>query len=189
MQFISTLIRARRACFPKFYIDKAITQDILLEILENARWAPSHKRTEPWRFTIFHSPEARQKLSDFIAEDYKTNTPSELYTDAKMKDLAERPKVSGCAIAICMQRDPKGSVPEWEEYAAVAMAVQNIWLSCTAFGIGSYWSTPGFITRIGTFLKLPEGQKCVGLFYMGYYEVGLQLPAQREPLESKLTWI
>ena len=32
-----------------------------------------------------------------------------------------------------MKRDLKESVPEWEEIAATAMAVQNMWLTCVDF--------------------------------------------------------
>ena len=41
-----------------------------------------------------------------------------------------------------MQRDPGERIPEWEELASVACAVQNMWLSATSYGIGAYWSSP-----------------------------------------------
>jgi len=53
-----------------------------------------------------------------------------------------------------MKRDPKESLPEWEEVAAVAMAVQNLWLSSHEKGIGGYWSSPGVVQHLGDFLEL-----------------------------------
>ena len=56
----------------------------------------------------------------FLSEKYMaTETrPKQM----KIKKLQENPKRAGAVIAICMQRDPKESLPKWEEVAAVAMA-------------------------------------------------------------------
>ncbi len=190
MQPISELIRIRRAYFPKTYIDKPIAEEIVLEILENAIWAPTHKRTEPWRFKVFHTIASRQRLSDYIAKDFKENTPEELFSDIKLREAADKPNLAACTIAICMQRDPMQSLPEWEEIAAVAAAVQNMWLTCTAYQIGSYWATPGFITRLGPFLELNEGERCLGLFYMGYLKEDLIAPpALRKPMLEKVRFV
>lgn len=50
---INHIIRTRRSIFPPSYIQKEIPQEILENILENANYAPTHKRTEPWRFIVF----------------------------------------------------------------------------------------------------------------------------------------
>ena len=44
---------------------------------------------------------------------------------------------------------------------AVACAVQNMWLSCTTLGIGSYWSSPKSIIEAKEFLGLDENEKCI----------------------------
>lgn len=186
---LTRLIQSRRAYFHKMYSDEPVDASLIDQILENANWAPTHKRTEPWRFKIFHSLESRQRLAEFIALDYKANTSSELFSETKMKDASEKPVIAACTIAICMQRDPALSLPEWEEVAAVACAVQNMWLSCTALGLGSYWATPGFIARLGPFLELEEGVKCLGLFYIGQLKPGSQAPATRKPISTKISWM
>jgi len=87
-----------------------------------------------------------------------------------------------------MQRDPLESIPEWEEIAATAMAVQNMWLCCTEQGIGCYWSSPGLIQYMDEFLPMEEGEKCLGFFYMGYYEG--ELPERtRKPISEKVVWL
>ncbi len=189
MLAISELIRTRRAYFPKTYTEKPISENILQEILENANWAPTHKRTEPWRFKVFHSAESRQRMTDFIAADFKLQTPEDMFSEIKLKEVAEKPILSACTIAICMQRDAAQSLPEWEEIAAVACAVQNMWLTATAFDIGSYWSTPGFISRLGPILHLNEGECCLGLFYMGYLKEGFTAPANRKPIQDKILYL
>ncbi len=189
MKEISTAIRQRRAYFSKAYTQKEIPVEIIEEILENANWAPTHKRTEPWRYRIFHSLEARQRLADFIASDYKKHAPAEMFSEIKQLEISEKPILSGCTIAICLHRDAAESLPEWEEVAAVAMSVQNMWLTCSAFGIGSYWASPGFIARLGPVLELSEGEKCIGLFYMGYLKENAVAPAIRSNMKEKIKWM
>lgn len=190
---INDIIQKRRSVFPPSYNDKDIPKHIIEQILENANYAPTHKLTEPWRFRILRgSSENRgnaplQRLAAFLVDDYLKNTSVDQRSEAKLKKMAENPLRSNCVIAICMKRHAE-LLPEWEEIAAVAAAVQNMWLTCTAYGIGSYWSSPGAIHRIGEFLELGDDEQCLGLFYMGYYDD--VLPKQkRQPIEAKCIWI
>jgi len=184
---IHELIKRRRAIFPNTYVDKPIPDQLIRQILEDANWAPTHRLTEPWRFRVFRK-EARQRLSDYLGKWYETNTPADLYSEKKHEKTKAKPLQSDCVIAICMQRDPDGRVPEWEEIAAVACAVQNMWLSCTAHNIGCYWSSPRSILEAGEFLKLEEGERCLGLFYMGYHKMP-EIAGKREPVEAKVEWM
>ncbi len=182
---IFDLIRKRRAVFPAQYIDKAISKDKIETLLEAANWAPTHRRTEPWRFKVI-TGEARKRLGIFMSETYEKH--AERPKQVKIKKFRDNPTRAGAVIIICMQRDPNESLPEWEEIAATAMAVQNMWLGCTAMGIGSYWSSPSLIEHMGEFIDLSPGERCLGLFYMGYYEG--QLPeGVRQPIEEKTKWI
>ena len=164
---LSELIRTRRSVYPGSYNDRPIADELVEEMLEAARWAPTHKKTQPWRFVVIRS-EARNRLADAIGKAYtKTAQKFSQITHDKMRSNATKSQV---AIAICMKRDPKESLPEWEEVAAVAMAVQNLWLTSHEKGIGGYWSSPGVVKHLGDFLELEEGERCYGLFYMGYYD-------------------
>lgn len=186
---ISMLIRGRRAIFPKTYLPgKPVGRNIIEQLLENANWAPTHKLTEPWRFRVFHSEESRRRLGEYLSGFYKKNTPADLFSEEKMKKNGENPLRSGAVIAIVMQRDPAESVPEFEEIAAVAMAVQNMWLTCTALGLGCYWSTPKAALQANEFLNLNPGERCLGLFYLGWHEMPV-LPGKRRPVEEKTVWM
>ena len=46
------LISERRSVFPASYTDRKIDKDIILQILENANYAPTHRLTQPWRFKV-----------------------------------------------------------------------------------------------------------------------------------------
>lgn len=184
-KMIFDLIRKRRAVFPAQYNDKPVSREEIEAVLEAANWAPTHKKTEPWRFKVVTGP-AKQRLGEFMARTYQDNEvkPKQM----KIKKYKENPLKAAVIILICMQRDPLKRVPEWEEIAATAMAVQNMWLGCTALGIGSYWSSPSLIDKMNNFIDLNEGERCLGLFYMGNYDPPIP-DGERTPISEKLEWI
>ncbi|MEL7021078.1 MAG: nitroreductase [Bacteroidota bacterium] len=191
MHTITNVIRQRRSIFPNTYTTQPIPQSVLEEILENANWAPNHRHTEPWRFKVFQSLEARENLGNYLADCYKRRTPETDFKPKKHEKMRRKPVQAACVIAICMQRDPEERVPEWEEVAAVSCAVQNMWLTCTAHRIGAYWSSPSTITRRAAveLLGLAEGEQCWGLLYMGYHNLPDNLPAKRGEIADKTTWL
>lgn len=184
-EVINTIIRNRRSIFPPSYIEREIPTEIINTILENANFAPTHKLTEPWRFIVFRG-ESRKKLAHFFSERYRQVTAAEAFSQARYDAAGEKFLKSACVIAVNAEIHTD-KVPEWEETAAVACAVQNMWLTATAYGIGAYWSTPGVLKELGALFELPENQKCLGLFLMGYHDAP-ELPARRTPIESKVTW-
>ncbi len=179
------LIRKRRSVFPVQYNGKPIAKEDLQAVLEAANWAPTHKKTEPWRFKVILG-DARDRLGEFMAKVYEETEarPKRI----KLKKLRENPTKAAAVIAICMQRDPRELLPEWEEIAATAMAVQNMWLCCTEMGIGSYWSSPAVIEQMHRFIELSPGERCLGLFYMGYTDADLA-EGVRQPIDDKVRWV
>lgn len=184
---VSDLLRSRRSIFPKTYNDRPIDKEVIEEVLENANWAPTHKLTEPWRFKVFRG-KALERLSTYLSTWYKDNIPAEKYSEKKFEKTKANPLRSSCVIAICMQRDLEASIPEWEEIAAVACAVQNMYLTCAAHNIGCYWSSPRSILEARDFLQLGEGERCLGLFYMGNHDLP-QLHGKRRPISDKTIWL
>lgn len=181
---ILDLIKKRRSVFPVQYNDTPIERATIEKVLETANWAPTHKKTEPWRFKVLMG-ESKEKLGLFLSYKYleEEARPKQM----KAKKLIENPKRAAAVIAICMQRDPNESIPEWEEIAATAMAVQNMWLYCAELGIGCYWSSPGLIKYMDEFFEMKEGEKCLGFFYMGHYDE--ELPEGiRSPIADKVEW-
>lgn len=183
---ISETIKNRRAVFPAQYNDQPISKGEVLTILESANWAPTHKRTEPWRFKVFHGV-SQIALGKFISETYKQTT--ENFSEFTYNKFMDNPVKAGCVIAICMQRDPKESIPEWEEIAATAMAVQNMWLTAHDLGIGAYWASPGVLKYMDKFIQMEEGEQCLGFFYLGKYDDELPEGTRKTSIEAKTVWV
>lgn len=185
---LSKIMAQRRSVYPNMYNDTPISDEEILQLLQNANWAPNHKKTEPWRWHIIRD-EGLQRLSEHLGQWYIDNTAENKYSPAKYKKTKLKPLQSQAVIAICMYNNPEINIPKWEETAAVSMAVQNLWLSCTALGIGSYWSSPRAASEASSFLDLDKNEECLGWFYMGNYDRSNKVEGQRGDYRSKITWI
>lgn len=177
-------IHYRRSVFQANFTDQEISKEDIVTILEAANAAPTHKRTQPWRFTIFKG-EGLIRLGSELSRIYKAITPTEKYLEKTEMTMGDKATQSQVAIALIVNYT--GEVPEWEELAATAAAVQNMWLASHSLGIGAYWATPGLINHLGQFLHLEENQKCIGLLYMGHHETEPREPV-RSPIENKIRW-
>jgi nitroreductase len=177
-------IRNRRSVFQANFTDKEVNKEDILTILEAANAAPTHKRTQPWRFTIFKG-EGLMRLGDELSRIYKTITPVEKYLEKTEIAMGEKATLSKVGIALIVNYT--GDVPEWEELAATACAVENMWLAAHSLGLGGYWATPGFINHLDNFLHLAENQKCIGIFYLGHHESEPREPV-RSPIADKIRW-
>lgn len=168
IEIINQIIKERRSVYPPQFSGETISKETILQILENANWAPSHRKTEPWRFVVF-SGEAIKDLAEFQAENYKNSTPAEDFSEAKYEKMRTKSLTCSHVIAICMQRDPKKSVPEIEEIEAVACAVQNMYLTTTAYGLGGYWGTGGvtYNEEAYSYFGLKEDERLLGFFFLG----------------------
>ncbi|RNA61631.1 nitroreductase [Chryseobacterium nematophagum] len=163
-EVLKTIIEQRRSIFPKDYTDAEIPQEVIDEILHSAILAPNHKRTKPWRFKVFKGEE-KTKLASEMQAIYKATQPEPLFLEKKYQDIGF--KINKANVVISIVVNFSGMTPEWEEIAAVSMAVQNMYLTCTANNIGCYWSSPKLVDYLKNSLIIEENQKCLGLFYLG----------------------
>ncbi|MEI9945599.1 MAG: nitroreductase [Chitinophagaceae bacterium] len=186
---LNELIRSRRSVFPdQFAAGRKIDDNIIQQILVNATWAPNHGKAEPWLFTVF-TDQGLQTFADFQSELYKSEA-GENFKEITYNKLKNQPLMASHVIALGMKKTPNKNIPETEDIAAVACAVQNIYLSVTAYGLGGYWTTGGitYKEKAKSFFGLGEEDRLMGFFYIGY--VAVPSPAgKRAPLEEKVKWI
>jgi len=182
------LIRDRRTIFPEQYSSRKVHKEIVLNLLNSGVWAPNHGKTEPWRFTVFMGAKTMQ-LATAQQEFYKAATDPEKFSPAKYERYAQRAQATSAIIALGMKRQESGKIPEEEEVIAVGCAAQNLMLHATAYGIGSYWSSGGFIhsRQAKELLNPGENDRVLGFIYLGYPE-GEWPKSHRKPVEFVSEW-
>lgn len=189
-QSVSELLQNRRSLYPAQYSSDPVDDSIVKEMLENANWAPTHRLTEPWRFVVFKG-EGLKRLAKFQSELYKEVTQKKgNFKEANFEKLAAKPMLASHVIAIGMKRDEKESVPVEEEIASVAMAVQNMYLTATAHGIGAYWGSGGvtYFEEAKEFFGLGPNDKLLGFMYLGNLKIDKWPKGRRKPIEEKVRW-
>lgn len=185
----STLILDRRSIAPEKYSGRRVHREIVDQVLQHGTWAPNHGMTQPWRFRVFLDEGARSLMAQ-LSEAYRAHA-GEKAMDSKADKVRARGERCNAIVALGLDHDVEGRFPLWEDQAALASAVQNMYLMCTAHGIGGFWSTPGFLAHplAQQALGHAEGVHSMGLFYMGYPEGEWPGKGHRKPLEYVTDWI
>ncbi len=175
---IEELIRTRRS-INSFKSDKP-ADDLILKAIDQARWAPNHQLTEPWRFYLI-GEETKQSIVELNAKLVGEKKGPE----AGQKKRKKWSQIPGwLAVTVTKSEDP---LRQQEDYAACCCAIQNLALYLWKEGIGIKWTT-GDIIRDQEFYDLiwvdPAIESVVGLIWYGYPD---ESPvSHRKPVEEIL---
>lgn len=191
LEAVSTLIRNRRSVKPvDLDLGRPVPEELVWRLLENGTWAPTHGLTEPWKFHVFAGG-ARKRLAEALPRIYREVTPAGEVREDKLVKLGQNPLLAPVVIACCVEKRGGEKIPFLEEVEAVACAMQNVMLSATAAGLGSFWSSPPVLgsASFGAWLGLGEGDLCVGLLYLGWVKEGrVMAEVPRRPVAEKVVW-
>lgn len=182
------LLRSRRTIVS--FQRRPVPGDLVRKALDAGRFAPNHKLTEPWRFTVIGEETRRiveEGWADFATSRLSADATSERRDEARRASLE---KVRGKpAIVIVTQTLDPDPVRREEDYAAVAAAIQNIQLAAWAMGLGCQWSTSA-ATRAPVVLapaSIPSTERVVGFLFLGYPAVVPEV--SRKPLDVVARWL
>ncbi len=187
-----SIYRTRRSLKPKVMdSQREVSRELVMELLEDAHWAPTHGLTQPWRFQVFATSAARARLGAGLQAVYDAITPTENRKPEQWEKLATNPGLAPVVIAVGAKVIPGGKVPEWEEVAAVSCALQNLMLSAHERGMGTFWSSPPVAASVefGRWLGWDETHRMMGLIYLGWPQAGQTWPqSKRGDLADRVTW-
>lgn len=158
-------------------------------LLALADWAPTHGRTEPWRFNVY-TGEGLKTFCREHAELYKANTKEELFLSAKYEGFIKQGELASHLILVYMKRQATKKIPLIEEIAATAAAVEHILLGAQALGMVSLWSTGGMAHHesMKNMLGLAEDDQVLGLLFLGYTDEPNNEGKRNIPLADKISW-
>ena len=138
------IIKKRRSV--RKFEPKPVPEEIIKDILDCARMAPTAINIQPWLFGAVNDPGLKQQIADItdhgkFIEDCAVCFA--VFTDSSQKYFLE----DGCA------------------------ATENILLACTAHGIGSCWVAghgKAYVGSIGKLLNVPHPYTLIALIAAGY---------------------
>ncbi len=179
---VSQAILSRRS--HKMFRGDAVPDEDLKHLLELAIWAPNHKFTEPWRFTVLPKRSFGALLYALEVSADTEKARSKLH---KLRDIIDG---AGGAIAVRQVRSPDNPERDLEDYAACAIACQHIQLGAWERGWASYWTTSaGFIGgSLADFWHAAPDERLVGVIFLG--KAALEMTAvRRHPVDSLAVWL
>lgn len=129
------------------YKKKPVPRDLVVKVLEAARWAPSARNSQPWSFIILKDKEIRKNVARIAIHG---------------KFLADAP------LGVVVVVDPKVSNHPVEDGAA---ATQNILLAAHALGLGACWiaahGSP-YEEELKHVLGVPEDKTILSIVSLGF---------------------
>ena len=166
-------IKTRRSI--RNYKEEQIPQDVMREVIDIARFAPSWKNGQIARYYVVQSAELKQKIAESCVMGFTYNTGT-LTKAPAIVVVAYVEKRSG------FERDgscttSKGS--EWEMFDA-GIATQTLCLAAHEKGLGTCIMGIFEDKAVAEAINLPEGQKVGALVAIGYPAEEPAAPARKE---------
>lgn len=160
-----TLLKSRRSV--RLYQDKPVPKDLLLQILEAGRWAPTGANLQPWHFLIVTDQETRRRIGEvakflFIKSSHVEKAPVVLVLGFDKR---------------------KGKYGRYD----VTLAGGNMMTMATSIGLATCWIGAFDEIRVKEILQIPEPIEVVGLITLGYPEEEPEPPPRLE-LEKIVHW-
>ena len=138
------LILSRRSI--RRYEDKDISEEVLQQILETGRQAPSAANRQPIHFVIVNDHDILKNLCDNLINRFVKYAPVAIVGSADIKSL-----LTG-----------KWAVVD------TTIALQNMVIAAWTLGIGSCWIGACNEEKVKELLKIPDKWKVVALITLGY---------------------
>jgi nitroreductase len=186
---LKEIIENRRTIKPEEFNGSLIPEPVVEEILASANWAPTHGLTEPWRFFVFSGKDGVHQFGKLHADLYLQETPTEQFLQKKYDTFLQKPERSSHVIVLVMKRGDKDNIPEQEELAATACAVQNMLLMASAHRLAVYWGTGGmcYHPALKKHFGLREQDMVMGFLYMGYSDKEHPTGFRNTGIDEKIT--
>ncbi len=160
-----------------------LTRDQIMRLIEAATWAPNHRNTEPWRFTVLSGHE-RQEMGAHIADWMRAPSEGEPRSELQIESICKKLVRSPHIIVVVQHDRPESPVRDLEDYAACCCATQNLLLAARAEGLATKWSTGELVDLppAREYLGLGERDRIVGYVYIGKPGRDEEpMPAKRQP--------
>lgn len=156
------LIMARRSI--RHYRPDPVPDDLLRQVLEAGRWAPSASNRQPWAFVLVRDPKLLKEVAAHAA-----------YYFVRWAAVEEAPAM----IVLCGHRGSR--VYSRFLHEDIGLAGGQMMLQARALGLGTCWIGGLDRAAIAAILRVPQDWEVVGLLTVGFPDED-PAPTQRKPL-------
>ena len=154
MQKTPFLDLAEKRCSVRAYKPDSVPEELLQQVLEAGRLAPSACNKQPWRFIVVRSETGRRALGAAYAREWFWKAP--------------------VVIAVCiLPKEAWTRSYDGQNYAMVdgALAMDHMTLAAAELGLGTCWIGAFDPAAVREILGLPDGVEVVGMTPLGFPDV------------------
>jgi nitroreductase len=144
-----TLLKTRRSI--RRYLPDPVPDEMVEQLLEAGRWAPSASNRQPWDFIVVRDEEVRRQVAQHAA-----------YYFIRWAHVGEAPLL----IVLC--GDSRNRVYRQFLHEDIGLAGSQMMLQAKALGLGTCWIGGLERKEIAAILKVPDTLEVVGLLTVGF---------------------
>jgi nitroreductase len=188
MQNLLELIKSRRSI--REYKNKTISRDIIENILDAGRWAPSAHNLQPWRFVVVENKEKVTAISDIM-----NKKADALFSgfNIVMRDTAK--KIGNANVLFIVYSDnaitkkfnrlgpPYSEIASVYEIQSVANAIENMLLYIHEVGLGAAWYGMALFCEKEINGLLKQKNRLLAVLSIGYPEKSTSESSRKELVE------
>jgi len=148
-EMVMALLKGRRSI--RRYRPDPVPDEMIEQLLEAGRWAPSASNRQPWHFIVVRDREILQEVAQHAA-----------YYFIRWAHVEEAPLL----IVLC--GDARNRVYRQFLHEDVGLAGSQIMLQAHVLGLGTCWIGGLDRKAIGDILKVPDPVEVIGLLTVGF---------------------
>lgn len=146
---LETLLKGRRSV--RKYQARPVARELVEQILEAARWAPSPHGRQPWRFAVITSQEVKAALAEQMGDAWRQNLemdgqPAEI-VNLRLEKSRQRIVSAPVIIIPCLYLGDLDRYPDERRQAdetimaiqSIGAAIQNMLLMAYDLGLDTGW--------------------------------------------------
>jgi nicotinate-nucleotide--dimethylbenzimidazole phosphoribosyltransferase len=170
---LATVIDGRRDV--RRFRPDPVDDEVLERVLEAAHRAPSVGLSQPWRFVVVRATETRARVRALAERERARQAPrfgarARAFLDQKVEGVLEAP----IGVCVCCVAPPAGTevlgrstIPATDIYST-ACAIQNLWLTARAEGLGVGWVSFYRPEELRAVLGIPDAVEPVAWLCVGW---------------------
>jgi len=159
-------IKTRRSI--RKYKTAPVADEAIEQVLEAARWAPSWKNNQCWRFIVVRDSNVKAELANTLIKVERGGT---LVDNPSVEAVMSAPVVIVACAELGKSGYNRGEIAtdkgEWYMFD-VALAVQNLMLAAHSQGLGTVPLGLFDAKKAASILKVPDGLCVVVMTPLGY---------------------